>query len=81
MMYHYHVSPYYQTHVQANTCTLCRDETVFPDPHSFRPERWMEEKRSEEMGAVNLIWGHGARMCIGRRLAEQEMYLGLAWVS
>jgi len=52
---------------------------VFPDPKSFVPERWLNV-RNEDMGVANLVWGHGARMCIGRRLAEQEMYLGLARV-
>ncbi|KAF6030476.1 hypothetical protein EB796_011211 [Bugula neritina] len=65
------------THVQANIKSLCQDETVFPDPKSFVPERWLNV-RNEDMGVANLVWGHGARMCIGRRLAEQEMYLGLA---
>ncbi|XP_067934665.1 cytochrome P450 10-like [Watersipora subatra] len=65
------------THIQANTCTLCRNGDVFSQPNDFIPERWLNE-RSEDMGVVNLVWGHGARMCIGRRLAEQEMHLGLA---
>lgn len=68
-----------QTHVQANTCTMCRNPDVFPEPDKFKPERWLDE-RNEDSGVVNLVWGHGARMCIGRRLAEQEMYLGLARV-
>ncbi|CAK9300984.1 unnamed protein product [Gordionus sp. m RMFG-2023] len=27
---------------------------------------------------ANLVWGHGARQCPGRRLAEQEIYITLA---
>lgn len=69
-----------QTHIQANVTCLCRNEEVFPEADKFKPERWLDE-RNEDMGVVNLVWGHGARMCIGRRLAEQEMYLALARVG
>lgn len=67
------------THVQANLFGMFRDETLFPDNSSFKPERWL---RSSDMDTTqksmsNLIWGHGARMCIGRRFAEQEMHIAL----
>ncbi|XP_048761818.1 cytochrome P450 10-like [Ostrea edulis] len=65
------------THVQANLYGMFRDNQFFPEPEVFKPERWLKEyQMDKELKALsNLVWGHGARMCIGRRFAEQEMYI------
>ncbi|XP_059174082.1 cytochrome P450 10-like [Physella acuta] len=68
------------THVQANLYGMYHNPELFPNPEEFLPERWL---RGEQMDATikstsQLIWGHGARMCIGRRLAEQEMHITLS---
>ncbi|RXG58228.1 cytochrome P450 monooxygenase dtxS2 [Armadillidium vulgare] len=48
---------------------------------NFIPERWM---RDRPLGPIHpysaLPFSHGTRMCIGRRIAEQEMYTFLARV-
>ncbi|XP_064619540.1 cytochrome P450 10-like [Lineus longissimus] len=63
--------------VQANLYCMGRDPEIFPSPLEYRPERWMKEgaKDCKAPALSNLVWGHGARMCLGRRLAEQEMYI------
>ncbi|XP_061192063.1 cytochrome P450 10-like [Saccostrea echinata] len=65
------------THVQCNLYGIYRDSKFFPEPKVFKPERWLKETQMDkEVKALsNLVWGHGARMCIGRRLAEQEMHI------
>nr|XP_022312942.1 LOW QUALITY PROTEIN: cytochrome P450 10-like [Crassostrea virginica] len=65
------------THVQCNLYGIYKDSKLFPDPEVFRPERWTRENNMDkELKALsNLVWGHGARMCIGRRLAEQEIHI------
>ena len=59
-----------------------RNEHLFDDPDSFKPERWLrdtEQSMSEIMDPfASLPFGFGQRMCIGRRLAELELYLLLA---
>ena len=59
----------------------CRDEKYFPRPEEFIPERWARDK---PMGPIHpfaaLPFGAGTRMCIGRRIAEQEMYIFLSRV-
>ncbi|ESO92641.1 hypothetical protein LOTGIDRAFT_233081 [Lottia gigantea] len=67
------------THVQANLYGMYSDAKIFPEPEKFKPERWLRESKmdSQTKSLSNLIWGHGARMCIGRRFAEQEMHIML----
>ncbi|RUS78676.1 hypothetical protein EGW08_013564 [Elysia chlorotica] len=68
------------SHVQANLYGMYHNADLFYQPEEFIPERWL--KSGPQMDPVvkslsQLVWGHGARMCIGRRIAEQEMHLAL----
>uniref|UniRef100_A0A0B7AB98 Cytochrome P450 n=1 Tax=Arion vulgaris TaxID=1028688 RepID=A0A0B7AB98_9EUPU len=70
------------THVQANLYGMYHDPELFTDPEEFLPERWLKESKNKmdsNIKAVSqLVWGHGARMCLGRRFAEQEMHILLS---
>ncbi|XP_046554341.1 cytochrome P450 3A5-like isoform X2 [Haliotis rubra] len=53
-----------------------RDPDIYPDPHSFKPDRW---DRKSEMDPMNYLpFGHGPRQCLGMRLAQMEMKMALA---
>lgn len=51
-------------------------ERFFKNASQFEPERWIKgNKKNEDIHPFShLPFGFGARQCIGRRIAEQEMY-------
>ncbi|KAF6739539.1 Cytochrome P450 11B, mitochondrial [Oryzias melastigma] len=68
-----------QTMVQACLYPMGRSSQVFEEPLNFDPGRWSssreEGQRGEVMGFRSLAFGFGARQCVGRRIAENEMQL------
>lgn len=66
---------------------LHRDPRWFPEPRSFRPERWLAEAGEEGLRkrlprCVYMPFGAGQRMCIGNNFAMMEAVLILAtWLS
>ncbi|XP_032871502.1 25-hydroxyvitamin D-1 alpha hydroxylase, mitochondrial isoform X3 [Amblyraja radiata] len=67
---------------QNTLITLChyatsRDKEVFPNPDSFQPMRWLHKDENFHPYA-SIPFGFGKRSCIGRRIAELEVYLALA---
>lgn len=67
-------------------------EEYVTDAASFRPERWMKQtsacpasKQQQQQPShihpfASLPYGHGARMCLGRRFADLEIQILLAKV-
>lgn len=45
------------------------DETLFPDPYSFVPERWLDDsmQRNRELERYLLSFSKGSRMCPGMK--------------
>ncbi|KAF5922572.1 hypothetical protein HPG69_017945 [Diceros bicornis minor] len=58
---------------------VSRDPSIFPEPESFRPQRWLRNCQSETFGVQHpfgsVPFGYGIRGCLGRRIAELEMQL------
>ncbi|KAJ9622990.1 hypothetical protein H2204_011334 [Knufia peltigerae] len=57
---------------------LHRDETVFPSPLQFKPERWLTDSgallpEADLRNRYFWAFSSGARMCIGMHLANAEM--------
>jgi cytochrome P450 len=54
-------------------------ECIWPDPHSFVPERWLVDNETRrQMDKYYVPFGKGARMCVGMNLANAMLYLVLA---
>ncbi|XP_013779514.1 cytochrome P450 302a1, mitochondrial-like, partial [Limulus polyphemus] len=63
----------------AQNMVACRLEENFPEPLKFKPERWLKEKAENKAHPFVFIpFGFGPRMCVGRRIAEQEIWVLVA---
>ncbi|XP_069111936.1 cytochrome P450 27C1-like [Argopecten irradians] len=61
-----------------NNYTMYHDESYFPDHDVFRPERWIRKGHHKEWDPfTTVVFGFGARSCLGRRIAEQELHISL----
>lgn len=56
--------------------------TLFPEPRSFKPERWLslDQKERQKLRAYLNNFGRGSRQCVGMRLAYAELYLTLGYL-
>ena len=63
------------TNIQVSVFAASMDDSAVDNPEEFRPERWIRGKREDIHPFTSLPFGFGPRGCIGRRLAELEMYL------
>ncbi|KAK0210181.1 cytochrome P450 [Desarmillaria ectypa] len=59
-------------------CTfVLMNKEIFPQPHSFRPERWLQQD-SQSLEKYLVPFSRGPRSCIGINLAWCELYLVFA---
>jgi cytochrome P450 len=72
--------------VGVNPYLVCRNKSFWgPDSEEFRPERWLRDEkggeteeqfkiRLQKMNDVDLSFGAGPRICIGKPLALMQLY-------
>ncbi|KAL5342816.1 cytochrome P450 [Aspergillus crustosus] len=63
------------TSVGVSTYQLHQDESVFPDPLVFKPDRWLDP--TDEMLNNFFAFGKGTRACIAQNLALVELTLAI----
>lgn len=66
--------------VSVPTYAVHRDPEIFPDPETFRPERWLEDdEKVRNMRAVFISFSSGARACIRRNITfiEQQILVAM----
>jgi len=64
------------TIVGINPWVTNRDGTVFADPDTFKPERWLNASEAQLKQMDNILelnFGGGSRKCIGRNISMIEM--------
>ncbi|KAF2100215.1 putative cytochrome P450 [Rhizodiscina lignyota] len=60
------------TPVSMEPVSVLIDPKIFPQPHAFKPERWLGEQRLDR---YQVAFSKGSRQCIGINLAYAELYL------
>ncbi|GAP91299.1 putative cytochrome P450 oxidoreductase [Rosellinia necatrix] len=55
-----------------------RDESLFPDPESFKPERWLDPESRSKAQSGFIPFSAGARSCLGRNITYLEQTMVLA---
>ncbi|KAL8791162.1 MAG: hypothetical protein Q9195_006001 [Heterodermia aff. obscurata] len=68
------------TPVSMTTLSVHTDETIFPDPWAFKPERWLGQEGTDRR-RYQMAFNKGGRNCVGINLAHAEMFLALAAVA
>ncbi|KAI0964898.1 cytochrome P450 [Xylaria arbuscula] len=66
------------TPVGMTTILMHTDETLYPEPHRFDPDRWVDLDKRRELEKFWAPFGKGTRNCVGMHLAWAEMYLVVA---
>ena len=60
--------------------TILRDETRYPDPRTFKPERFLTPDGQLDPDVPNPLeaFGYGRRLCPGRHYAEDVLFLAMS---
>lgn len=77
------------TNIHPNQWAIHREEALYPDPESFRPERWLEfgwptyrEPLSQFPNIQNFSgFGFGRRICPGMHIAERSLNILTARIA
>ncbi|KAG2141067.1 cytochrome P450 [Suillus clintonianus] len=63
------------TTVFGNHWAICRDPEVFPEPDTFKPQRWIDDKGRLRDDLNNFLYGFGRRICPGQHVANRSMFI------
>jgi len=61
-----------------NTWALHYDENIYPEPHVFKPERFLDPDGSFSGRYPLTAFGMGRRICPGRHLADATVWAAIA---
>ncbi len=56
---------------------MLRDPDMFPEPETFRPERFLETDDAR-LDDFSLHFGFGRRHCVGMHVAQQSVYITIS---
>ncbi|TDL27032.1 cytochrome P450 [Rickenella mellea] len=67
--------------VIANIWAMTHDESAFPDPFIFKPERYAEgDGKNAAFDPTDAVFGFGRRQCPGRFFADAGLWLAMACI-
>ncbi|KAG1725076.1 cytochrome P450 [Suillus paluster] len=63
------------TTVVGNHWSISRDPDVFPEPHSFKPQRWINDQGHVRDDLKFFVFGFGRRVCPGQHVANRSVFI------
>jgi cytochrome P450 len=65
--------------VSMTSMLIHENENIYPEPHKFRPERWLNEGyQFRHLERYLVPFNRGVRVCLGLNLARAELFVILA---
>ncbi|KAJ7688010.1 cytochrome P450 [Mycena rosella] len=65
--------------VIANAWAILHDEVMYPDPYTFKPERFLlDGKPNPAIRYPDAAFGYGRRICPGRHMATSSVFITVA---
>ncbi|KAG1799598.1 cytochrome P450 [Suillus variegatus] len=68
------------TTVSGNHWAISRDPDVFPDPHAFKPDRWLDAQGCMRDDLKFFGFGFGRRVCPGQHVANSSAFINAVLV-
>jgi cytochrome P450 len=62
------------SYIAFNVYGIMHDESVFPDPGVFKPERFL----NTDVDSKQSVFGYGRRICPGMNLADLSLWISVA---
>ncbi|KAF8641794.1 hypothetical protein AX16_009776 [Volvariella volvacea WC 439] len=65
-----------------NVWAMMHDETVYPDPYNFKPERFLKNGKIDPSvkDPAGMAFGFGRRICPGRFMATASLWISIAMI-
>ncbi|KAG0700269.1 cytochrome P450 [Suillus ampliporus] len=64
--------------VIANLWAMSKDETKYPNPNDFKPERFFMPNGQLNNDTVDFPFGFGRRICVGKHFADASLWIAIA---
>ncbi|OJA12871.1 hypothetical protein AZE42_02902 [Rhizopogon vesiculosus] len=63
------------TTVLGNHWAISRDPDVYPEPHAFKPQRWINNQGCLRGDLKFFVYGFGRRICPGQHVANRSIFI------
>ncbi|KAG1741451.1 cytochrome P450 [Suillus paluster] len=68
------------TIVFGNHWSISRDPEVYPEPHAFKPERWIDDQGHLRDDLKFFAYGFGRRVCPGQHVANRSIFINFVLI-
>ncbi|KAG2099566.1 cytochrome P450 [Suillus discolor] len=66
--------------VIGNHWAIANDPEVFPEPHKFNPQRWIDDAGRVRGDLKFFTYGFGRRVCPGQHVANRSVFINTAFI-